>query len=139
MSESNPRSVFINLAVTDLKRAMTFFQALGFEFNPQFTDDKAACMIINETAYVMLLQRSYFKTFTRREPCDTTAYTETMLAVSCSSRQGVDDMYERALAAGGKQAMDTVDHGFMYNRSFYDVDGHHWEVLWMDMSAVPNS
>ena len=132
MADKSPRKIFVNLAVRDLKRLMDFFTKLGFGFDPKFTDDKAACMIISEEAYVMLLGEPFFKTFTRRELCDTTKHTEALFALSCGSRPEVDEMVNRAIAAGGKHAMDPQDHGFMYGWSFYDLDGHHWEVLWMD-------
>lgn len=135
MSTKNARSVFINLSVRDLKRSMEFFRQLGFEFNPRFTDDKAACMIISEKAYVMLLTEPFFKSFMKREICTTETHTEALFALSCESRAAVDEMVAKALASGGKPAMDPMDHGFMYGWSFYDPDGHHWEVMWMDPNA----
>ncbi|OJH35728.1 VOC family protein [Cystobacter ferrugineus] len=132
----SPRMIFVNLSVRDLKRSMEFFSRLGFEFNPQFTDDKAACMIISEQAFVMLLAEPFFKTFTKNQICDTSAQTEGLFALSCSSRAEVDQMVKNAIAAGGKHAMDPQDHGFMYGWSFYDLDGHHWEVMWMDPKAA---
>lgn len=137
MTEKQPRQIFVNLAVRDLKKSMDFFSGLGFEFNPKFTDDNAACMIVNDGAYVMLLTDAFFRTFTTREPADTSRQTEGLYAVSCSSRTEVEDMVHQAVAAGGQHAMDAQDHGFMYAWSFYDLDGHHWEVFWMDPSAVP--
>ncbi len=130
------RLIFVNLSVTDLKRSMEFFSALGFTFNMQFTDEKAACMIVSDKAYVMLLTEPFFRGFTKLEPADTSRHTEVMLAVSCESRAEVDQLVRKAIDAGGRHAMDPVDHGFMYNWSFYDLDGHHWEVLWMDPKAV---
>ena len=130
------RMIFVNLAVRDLKKSMEFFSKLGFQFNMQFTDDKAACMIISEDAFVMLLSEPFFRTFTRREPCDTTRSTEALLALSCNSRAEVDEMVKKAVEAGGSHALDPQDHGFMYGWSFYDLDGHHWEVMWMDTSKV---
>jgi predicted lactoylglutathione lyase len=130
------RKVFINLAVSDLKRSMTFFKALGFTFNPKFTDDNAACMILSEEGYVMLLARPFFKGFTKNEICDTSSKTECLIALSCESRAEVDELVNKAIAAGGKHAMDAMDHGFMYGWSFYDLDGHHWEVMWMSPEAV---
>jgi predicted lactoylglutathione lyase len=129
------REIFVNLAVRDLPRSQAFFSKLGFEFNPKFTDDKAACMIINDGAYVMLLGEPFFKTFTRRELCDTSRQTEGMFAVSCASRAEVDATVTKAIAAGATPAMEPQDHGFMYGWSFYDLDGHHWEVVWMDPKA----
>jgi len=136
MADNRSRKMFINLPVRDLKKSMEFFSKLGFEFNPKFTDDKAACMIISEEAYAMLLTEPFFKTFTKHELCDTTKQTEALLALSCSSRAEVDEMVNKAIAAGGKHAMNPLDHGFMYGWSFYDPDGHHWEVLWMDPKAI---
>jgi predicted lactoylglutathione lyase len=136
MAIRNPRKLFVNVAVRDLKSSMEFFSKLGFEFNRQFTDDKAACMILSEEAYVMLLTEPFFRTFAKREPCDPRRYTEGMFAVSCGSRREVDDLVEKALASGGEPASQPQDHGFMYARSFYDLDGHHWEVLWMDPKHV---
>ncbi|WP_437573722.1 VOC family protein [Sorangium sp. So ce887] len=136
MTTNNPRKIFVNLSVRDLKRSMEFFSKLGFEFNPQFTDENAACMVISEEAYVMLLAEPYFKTFTKKAICSTSTHTEGLFALSCSSRGEVDEMVKKALAAGGSHAMDPQDHGFMYGSSFYDLDGHHWEVLWMDPAAI---
>jgi predicted lactoylglutathione lyase len=133
---SHPRKIFVNLAVRDLSKSMNFFKTLGFDFDPRFTDDKAACMIVSGEAYVMLLTEPFFRTFTTREPCDTARSTEGLFALSCGSRADVDDMVKKAVAAGGQHAMDPQDHGFMYGWSFYDLDGHHWEVLWMDPKAL---
>src|SRR5215212_5697014 len=131
MAKSEGRKIFVNLPVADLEKSMEFFSTLGFEFNLKFTDDKAACMIISDEAFIMLLSEPFFRTFTRREPCDTSRYSEGLFALSCGSRAEVDEMVRRAIDAGGSHAMDPTDHGFMYGWSFYDVDGHHWEVLWM--------
>jgi predicted lactoylglutathione lyase len=136
MAENRSRKMFVNLPVRDLKRSMDFFGKLGFSFNSQFTDDKAACMIIGEDAFVMLLSEAFFRTFTRKELCDTSKYTEGLVALSCTSRAEVDAMVKTAIAAGGTHAVDAQDHGFMYGWSFYDLDGHHWEVVWMDPKAL---
>jgi uncharacterized protein len=136
MATNNSRKIFVNLAVHDPKRSMDFFAKLGFEFNPKFTDDNAACMIVSEEAYVMLLKEPFFKTFTKREICNTATHTEGLFALSCGSRAEVDEMVKKAIAAGGQHAMDPQDHGFMYGWSFYDLDGHHWEVFWMDPAAA---
>ena len=136
MADKHSRKIFVNLAVKDLKQSMDFFKQLGFEFNPQFTDDKAACMIVSDEAFVMLLTEPFFKTFTKREICNTNTHTEGLFALSCESRAEVDEMVKKAVAAGGKHAMDPMDHGFMYGWSFYDIDGHNWEVLWMDPKAI---
>lgn len=131
-----PRKMFVNLPVRDLNRSIQFFAALGFTFNPRFTDEKAACMIVSNEAFVMLLTEQFFKTFTHRRVCNTAQDAEGLFALSCTSRAEVDEMVTTAIAAGGKQAMNKQDHGFMYGRSFYDLDGHHWEVLWIDSSAM---
>ena len=128
--------IFVNLPVKDLKRSMSFYDALGFKNNPQFTDENAACMVVSDTIYVMLLVEPYFTTFSPRPISDATKATEVLIALSCDSRGEVDEMVNTALANGGTRAMDPQDHGFMYAWSFYDIDGHHWEVLWMDPAAV---
>jgi predicted lactoylglutathione lyase len=130
------RDIFVNLPVRDLSKTMEFFSSLGFTYNTQFTDEKAACMIVSEKAYVMLLSEPFFQGFTKNQLCDTGTHTEAIFALSCESRAEVDQMVRKAIDAGGRPALDPVDHGFMYNWSFYDVDGHHWEVLWMDPKAV---
>jgi predicted lactoylglutathione lyase len=136
MTEKPSRKIFVNLPVRDLNKSMAFFSTLGFEFNPKFTDENAACMIISQEAFAMLLTEPFFKTFTRREPCDTTRYTEGLFALSCDSRAVVDEIVKKAIAAGATHAMDPQDHGFMYGWSFYDLDGHHWEIFWMDPKAA---
>lgn len=130
------REIFVNLPVRDLQKSMEFFTALGFTYNQQFTDDKAACMIISDKAYVMLLSEQFFRGFTKNELADTRTHTEALFALSCESKAEVDQMVRKAIDAGGRHAMDAMDHGFMYGWSFYDLDGHHWEVLWMDPKAV---
>jgi predicted lactoylglutathione lyase len=136
MAENRSRKLFVNLAVRDLKSSMEFFRKLGFGFNPQFTDDMAGCMVVSEEAFVMLLTEPFFKTFTRKEICNTQAQSEGLFALSCTSRAEVDQLVKTAIAAGGKPAMDPQDHGFMYGWSFYDPDDHHWEVVWMDPKAI---
>lgn len=131
MSASASRKIFVNLPVRDLKRSMEFFTKLGFGFNPKYTDDKAACMIVSEEAFVMLLTEPFFKTFMKKNICDARTHTETLLALSCESRAKVDELVKTAIEAGGGHAMDPMDHGFMYGWSFLDPDGHHWEVFWM--------
>jgi uncharacterized protein len=132
MSQPTSRMLFVNLPVRDLKRSVEFFTTLGFTFNAKFTDDKATCMIVSEQASVMLLATPFFQTFTRNAICDTSTHSEALLAFSCSSREEVDEVVGKAIAAGGKHAMPATDHGFMYGWSFYDLDNHHWEVMWMD-------
>lgn len=136
MNTKKPRSIFLNLHVRELAKTKEFFSKLGFEFNPQFTDNNAACMIISETAFVMLLEKPFFQNFTKRELSDPSKVTEGLYALSCESRAEVDEMVKKAIAAGGKPAMEPQDHGFMYGHSFYDVDDHHWEVVWMDPAHV---
>jgi len=128
--------MFVNLAVKDLGRSMGFFRGLGFQFDPKFTNDKGACMIISDQACVMLLSEPFFKTFTKKKICETASHTEGLFALSCDSRAEVDELVKKAKAAGGRHAMDPQDHGFMYGWSFYDLDGHHWEVLWMDPKGM---
>ena len=133
------RKVFINLAVEDLQRSVEFFTALGFGFDPQFTDEQATCMILSEEAFVMLLVKSRFKDFIKKDIVDSTVQTEVILALSAQSRAEVDGLVEKALAAGGSPANDKMDMGFMYGWSFQDPDGHLWEVAHMDPDAAPPS
>jgi len=130
------RKIFLNLPVRDLKRSIEFFTRLGFSFNPQFTDENAACMIVSEEAFVMLLVEARFKDFTRKQICDTRSQTEGIFALSADSRAEVDELVKTAITAGGTHAADPIDHGFMYGWSFHDLDGHHWEVVYMDPSAI---
>ena len=130
------RMLFVNLAVRDLSKSIGFFSQLGFTFNRQFTDDKAACMVLSDKSYVMLLAEPFFRTFTTREVADTKRTTEALLCLSCESKAEVDQLVRKAIDAGGSHAMDALDHGFMYGWSFYDIDGHHWEVMWMDPKHV---
>lgn len=127
-----PRKVFVNLPVRDLGRAMTFFSALGFAFDPGFTDERATAIIVNDDAFVMLLVEDFFSTFTG-QPVPATR--EAVIALSARSRREVDDLVERALAAGGRPAQDRVVDGPMYGWSFLDPDGHQWELIHMDLTA----
>ena len=130
-------SIFVNLPVKDLEKSKQFFSKLGYTFNPQFTDEKAACMIISDTIYAMLLSEPFFKGFIpNKEIADTSKTKEVLTALSTDSRQQVDDMADKAIAAGGKQFREPEDHGFMYARSFEDLDGHVWEVIWMDPGHI---
>ncbi|GAA4392682.1 VOC family protein [Hymenobacter koreensis] len=131
--------IFVNLPVRDLNASVAFFTQLGFRFNAQFTDENATCMIVSEDIYVMLLVKPFFQTFTTKEIADSTKTTEVILALSAESREDVDSMVDKALAAGGKQSKELQDQGFMYARNFQDLDGHLWEVMYMDMSAVPQA
>ncbi|RYX99939.1 glyoxalase/bleomycin resistance/extradiol dioxygenase family protein [bacterium] len=130
------RQIFINLPVKDLNKSINFFTKLGFTFNPQFTDENATCMIIGENIYSMLLVEKFFKTFTKKEIADATKTTEVLIALSSESREEVDQMINNALEAGGQLSGETNDHGWMYQRSFQDLDGHIWEVMYMDEQAL---
>ncbi len=130
------RKMFVNLAVKDLDKTVAFFTKLGFSFDPQFTDENATCLIVSDEAFVMLLVENRFKDFTKKELADPTTHTEAILALSAESREQVDELAERALTAGGSPANDAIDMGFMYGRSFQDLDGHLWELIWMDPSAI---
>lgn len=128
--------IFVNLPVTDLARAKAFYEAVGFTNNPQFTDETAACMVFSDTIHVMLLTHDKFRQFTSR-PIASRDVTEVLICLSADSREGVDQMVDSAGGAGGKlDPGPTQDYGFMYGRSFEDPDGHHWEVMWMDMAAA---
>ena len=130
--------IFVNLPVQDLQRSIDFFTALGYSFDPRFSDENASCLVIDEGhIYAMLLTHEFFKKFTRKQIADTTASTEAILALSADSREAVDDLVDKALASGGSASNEPDDQGFMYSRSFQDPDGHLWEVLSMDMSAIP--
>jgi uncharacterized protein len=130
------RHIFVNIPVRDLAASVAFFRALGFAFDERFTDDSAACMILSEYAYVMLLVESRFADFTTKPTVDARTATEAILALSAESREAVDAFADAALEAGGTRAGEPMDHGFMYARSFHDLDGHHWEVLWMSAAAA---
>jgi uncharacterized protein len=130
------RKTFVNLPVKDLNATKAFFTGLGFEFNQQFTDDRAACMVISDDAYAMLLVEDFFKTFTNKEVADTTSHNEVVVALSAESREEVDALVHKALAGGGKPSNDPIDDGPMYGWSFQDVDGHLWELIYMDPSVV---
>lgn len=128
--------IFVNLPVKDLQRSILFFEQLGFQFNPQFTDDNATCMVIGPDIFVMLLVEKFFKTFTRKEICDATKTTEVLLSLSAESRERVDELNTRALEAGATTPLSPQDHGWMYQRSFQDLDGHVWDIVYMDPSAI---
>jgi len=130
------RQLFVNLSVDDLDRSIAFFTALGFAFEPRFTDETATCMIVGDDAYVMLLTRAKFEEFSRKPVVDASSQTEVLLAISAGSREGVDELADAALASGGSEANDPLDYSFMYSRSFQDPDGHVWEVVWMDETAL---
>ena len=129
-------NIFVNLPVKDLNKTVEFFTKLGFTFNPQFTDENATCMIVGKDIFVMLLVEKFFKTFTKKEISDTTKNTEAIVALSAQSREEVDQTMEKVLGAGGREARDPQDHGWMYGRSFEDINGHLWEIFYMDESAM---
>lgn len=131
------RQLFVNLPVSDLERSKAFFAALGFGFEPKFTDENAACMIVGDNVHVMLLVERFFRTFTRKALCDAKTSTEVLVALSCDSRAEVDRLVDQAVAAGGRIARDPEDHGFMYERAFEDLDGHIWEAFYMEPDATP--
>ena len=128
--------IFVNLPVKDLKRSVKFFSELGYTFDPQFTDEKATCMIIGENIFAMLLVESFFRTFTNKELCDATKSTEVLVCLSVESREKVDELAAAAVAAGGTTPMQAKDHGFMYQHGFQDLDGHLWELVYMAPSAA---
>ena len=128
--------MFVNLPVQDLDRSVRFFTALGFTFDPQFTDENATCMVVSDTAYVMLLVEPFFSRFTTRPIADARRHTEVIVSLSAESPAQVDDLYAKALAAGGSEAAAPVQEDGMYSRSFQDPDGHLWEFGYMDMGAA---
>ena len=131
--------IFVNLPVRDLKRSMDFFTKLGYKFNAQFTDEKATCMIVSDDINVMLLTEPFFKTFTKKEIADPHKTTEVILALMVGSKAKVDEMMTAAISAGGNEYREKMDHGWMYQRSFSDPDGHQWELFFMDASQMPKA
>jgi predicted lactoylglutathione lyase len=132
------RQIFINLPVKDLNKTIDFFTKLEFKFNPQFTDENATCMIIDKDSFVMLLVEKFFKTFIPdKEICDTKRSTETLVALTAESREKVDEMIDKAISAGGTEYRKAQDYGWMYGRAFHDINGHIWEIVYMDESAMP--
>ena len=131
-----PKLIFVNLPVADLAAAQAFYEAIGAVNNPQFTDETGACMVFSETIHVMLLTRDKFAQFTSKRIADAHQTSEVLLCVSADSREAVDDITGKALAAGGREPREAQDYGFMYSRSFEDPDGHIWEPMWMDMEAA---
>lgn len=137
MPSGPAKQVFINLPVKDLQRSRQFFETLGFAFNPQFTDDNAACMIVGENIFAMLLVERFFKNFAAKPVADSSQTTEVLIAIQVESRAKVDEITRKALASGGLPNKEAQDHGWMYGRSFQDPDGHIWEVLYMDITQAP--
>jgi uncharacterized protein len=129
--------IFVNLPVTDLKRATAFYETMGATKNPQFSDDTASCMVFSETIYAMLLTHDKFRQFTPKAIADARKVSEVLIAISADSRSGVDALVDKANQAGGKaDPAPKQDHGFMYSRSLEDPDGHIWEVVWMDVASA---
>lgn len=128
--------IFVNLPVKDLNKSIAFFTKLGFSFNPQFTDETATCMIVAEDIFVMLLTEAKFKIFTPKEICDATKYTEVLVCLTFESREKVDEMVRKAVAAGGTTYNEPQDHGFMYGHGFQDLEGHIWELIYMEPDAI---
>ncbi|MBD2108275.1 VOC family protein [Nodosilinea sp. FACHB-13] len=131
------RKIFVNLPTQNLDQAIAFFTQLGFTFNPQFTDETATCMIVSNDIYVMLLTNDKFKTFTPKPICDATKNTEVLICLSCDSREEVDSLVSKAVSSGGSTYNDPQDHGFMYAHGFQDLDGHIWELVYMEPGAIP--
>jgi uncharacterized protein len=133
------KKIFVNLPVADLEKSMAFFTALGFKFNAQFTDETAASMVISEDIYAMLLTHDKFKQFTLKPIVDAHKSTEVLVCLAVENKGEVDDLAEKALKAGGKEPRPMQDYGFMIGRTFEDLDGHIWEIIWMDPSHVQTS
>jgi len=129
--------IFVNLPVKDLNKSVAFFTELGYKFNPQFTDENATCMVVADDIFVMLLVEKFFKTFTKKEISDATKSTEVILCLSADSKEKVDEMVSKAVKAGGTAPNEKQDQGWMYGHGFQDLDGHLWEVMYMDQSAMP--
>lgn len=131
--------IFVNLPVKDLKKTMNFFGKLGFTFNMQFTDETAACMVMGENIFTMLLTEARFKDFTKKPISDASKATEVLIAIDAPSREAVEEMVKKAVDAGGTIYAEPADHGWMYQHSFADLDGHQWEVCYMDESQLPQA
>ncbi len=129
---SSARELFVNLPVKDLDRARQFYTSLGFDINSQFTDDKAACVVLGDNISAMLLTEPFFKTFTDKRLADSKRDTEVLLAIDVGSREAVDELVNRAVEAGGTALQEPRDHGWMYQHGFTDLDGHQWEVMYAD-------
>jgi predicted lactoylglutathione lyase len=128
--------IFVNLATNDVDASKKFFTELGYTINPQFSGDDCACVVISDTIVTMLLSKQRYADFTKKEIADSTRTSEVLICLSAESREKVDELVEKAVAAGGRANDDVQDHGYMYGRSFDDLDGHSWEVVWMDPAAV---
>lgn len=130
--------VFINLPVKDLEKSKAFFEGLGYSFNPQFTDENAACMVISDAIYAMLLTENYFKTFTNKAISDAKKSTEVLIALDAASREEVQQVVAKAEKLGATIYKEAADHGWMYQHSFADLDGHQWEFAYMDETQLPS-
>ncbi|MEV5958165.1 VOC family protein [Streptomyces sp. NPDC051987] len=128
--------IFVNLATDDVAASRRFFTELGYSINPQFSNDDCSCVVISDTIIAMLLSKQRYADFTKKEIADSTKTSEVLLCLSAESREKVDELVAKAVAAGGTANDDVQDQGFMYGRSFEDLDGHSWEVVWMDPAAV---
>jgi uncharacterized protein len=130
------RQIFVNLPIKDMARSQQFFRSLGFSFNPQFTNEQGACMVVSDDIFVMLLVEPFFQTFTKKPVADATRSTEVLICLSCASRAEVDETVRKALDAGGTAPINKQDHGFMYAHGFTDLDGHGWELVYMEPAAA---
>ncbi|HEX8349851.1 MAG TPA: VOC family protein [Hymenobacter sp.] len=128
--------IFVNLPVKDLAKSVTFFTHLGYQFNPQFTDENATCMIVGENIFVVLLVEPFFQSFTRKAIADATTSTEAIICLSTDSREQVDELIQKAVAAGATTPNPAQDQGFMYGHGYQDLDGHLWEIMYMDPAAL---
>lgn len=133
------KQIFVNLPIADMAKSQAFFKSLGLSFNPQFTNDQGACMVVGDNIHVMLLVKDFFKGFTGKPIVDATGATEVLIALSCESRAEVDDLVARAKAAGGTAPRAPQDHGFMYAHGFDDLDGHIWELFYMEPGQTPQA
>lgn len=129
------KQIFLNLAVNDLPRSRAFFESLGMRIDPKFSNDQAACVVVGENIYAMLLVKDFFKTFTSKPLSDASKQTEVLVCLSCENRAEVDALVAKAMAAGGKAPRAPQDHGWMYGHGFEDLDGHIWELAYMDPNA----
>ena len=130
--------IFINLPVKNLDKSISFFTKLGFTFNPQFTDEKAGCMVISENIFAMLLTENYFQTFTKKQVCDANAATEVLITLDAHSKEEVQELVQKAKESGATIYNEPQDHGWMYQHGFADLDGHQWELAYMDVTQLPN-
>lgn len=131
------RQIFVNLPIQDMARSRAFFEALGLTFNPRFTNEQGACLEIGENFYAMLLVEPFFQGFITKPICNAHQATEVLLALSVDSRAEVEEVVRKAVAAGATTPNAPQDHGFMFQHGFADLDGHQWEVFWMDEAAAP--